>query len=101
MRRFHESGVTAQPPSWKPELKVQLPGRTIRPGLMGMNKNQPGPQSHLFTVRLWVEALGDGQTEWRGQVQHVVSKEKQYFRDWPSLLAFLRAKLQELEGGHG
>jgi hypothetical protein len=63
-----------------------------------MNKNRPRPHSHLFTVRLWVEELGDGQTEWRGQVQHVVSGEKRHFRDWSSLLAFLLAKLQELEG---
>jgi hypothetical protein len=65
-----------------------------------MNKNQPNLHSQLFTVRLWVETLGDGQTEWRGQVQHVVSREKQYFRDWSSLLAFLQAKLQELEDDH-
>jgi len=29
------------------------------------------PRSHLFMVRLWLEPLGDGQTEWRGKVQHV------------------------------
>ena len=66
-----------------------------------MNKNQPPPHSHLFTVRLWVEELGEGETEWRGQVQHVVSGEKHYFRDWPILLAFLRAKLQEFTGNEG
>ena len=66
-----------------------------------MNKNQPPPHSHLFTLRLWVEELGEGQTEWRGQVQHVVSGEKHYFRDWAALIAFLRAKLQEFTGNEG
>jgi len=37
--------------------------------------------SHLFTVRLWLEELGDGRAEWRGQVQHVLSGETHYFRD--------------------
>ena len=66
-----------------------------------MDKNQPRSYSHLFTVRLWVEELGNGQTEWRGQVQHVMSGEKRYFRDWSILIAFLLAKLQELEGDIG
>lgn len=26
------------------------------------------PRSHLFTARLWLEPLGEGQTEWRGPV---------------------------------
>ena len=49
--------------------------------------------SHLFTVRLWMEDLGDGRAEWRGQVQHVLSGETHYFREWPTLLALLRAML--------
>lgn len=31
--------------------------------------------SHLFTVRLWPEDLGDGQIRWHGQVKHVLSGE--------------------------
>ena len=54
---------------------------------MGMEQQQP--LSHLFTVRLWREELGNGQTEWRGKVQHVTSGEVRYFRDWPTLIAFL------------
>ena len=46
-------------------------------------------RSHLFTVRLWLEAWGDGQAEWRGQVQHVLSGEVRYFRQWPALIAHL------------
>jgi hypothetical protein len=44
-------------------------------------------RSHLFTVRLWPEALGDGRAEWRGEVRYVSSGETRYFRDWPTLVA--------------
>ncbi|HOR00185.1 MAG TPA: hypothetical protein PLJ35_15330 [Anaerolineae bacterium] len=47
------------------------------------------PRSQLFNLRLWVEDLGDGQTQWRGTVLHALSGDARYFRDWPSLLAFL------------
>ena len=46
--------------------------------------------SLVFTLRLWLEELGDGDTEWRGQVQHVISRESYYFRDWETLLALLQ-----------
>jgi len=58
---------------------------------MEMKRQQPF--SHLFTVRLWREELGNGQTELRGKVQHVSSGEARYFRDWPTLIAFLLALL--------
>jgi hypothetical protein len=53
------------------------------------------PRSQLFTVRLWLEDLGDGRGEWRGQVQHALSRETCYFRDWPTLAAFLAEQLQK------
>jgi hypothetical protein len=58
-------------------------------------------RTHLFTLRLWPEALGEGQTEWRGKVQHVLSGEARYFRDWAALVAFLQETLSMLdeEGG--
>jgi hypothetical protein len=58
-------------------------------------------RTHLFTLRLWSEALGDGETEWRGKAQHVLSGEARYFRDWPALVAFLQETLSILdeEGG--
>ena len=70
-------------------------------GIHPMDKNQPRSNSHLFTVRLWVEELGNGQTEWRGQVQHVMSGEKRYFRDWSTLIECLMMKLKELEDDNG
>ena len=46
--------------------------------------------SHLFTVRVWREELGQGQFEWRGKVQHATSGEVHYFRDWPVLVDLLQ-----------
>jgi len=46
----------------------------------------------LFTVRVWREDRGDGQSEWRGQVQHLLSGETRYFRDWQTLVAFIVEK---------
>jgi hypothetical protein len=62
-----------------------------------MDAGRQQHQSHLFTVRLWLEDLGDGRAEWRGQVQHVLSGETHYFREWPTLLALLRAILPPTE----
>ncbi len=49
--------------------------------------------SELFTVRLWHEPLGQGRSEWRGQVRHVLSGETRYFRDWPMLVACMQEML--------
>jgi hypothetical protein len=48
-------------------------------------------------LRLWPEELGKGQTDWRGKVQHVSSGEARYFRDWPTLEAFLNELLHRAE----
>jgi hypothetical protein len=42
-------------------------------------------------LRVWLEDLGDGKTEWRGQVKHVMSGEARYFRDWATLVEHLMA----------
>jgi len=60
-----------------------------------MNKDQLTRPSHLFTVRVWRTRLDDGRTEWRGQVQHVLSGERYYFRDWASLITHLLSMLQD------
>lgn len=63
-----------------------------------MDMNQQQYTSQLFTVRVWLEELGNGQTEWRGKVQHVASGEVRYFRDWSTLVAFCNRCLDpELE----
>ena len=56
--------------------------------------DRPEQRSHLFMVRLWPEDLGSGQTDWRGKVQHVMSGEARYFRDWPTLEAFVEGVLR-------
>ena len=46
-------------------------------------------RSHLFTLRLWLEDLGDGNADWRGKVLYVNNGEACYFRDWQTLEAFI------------
>ena len=62
-----------------------------------MNRDYQRQQSHLFTVRMWQEELGEGQSEWRGKVQHVQSGEVLYFRQWSALVASLEKMLTEFE----
>jgi hypothetical protein len=62
-----------------------------------MGQDQLHARSHLFTVRLWAEDIGNGQTEWRGRVQHVPSGEAYYFRDWPTLITYLLKLLLQAE----
>ena len=50
--------------------------------------------SHLFTVRVWLEKLGNDLTEMRFQVKHVTSGESVLFRDGDQLLMYLRAKTE-------
>ena len=58
-----------------------------------LDNAQPPARTHLFTVRVWLEELGAGQTEWRGEVRDVLSGEVRYFRDWPALVTLLQAML--------
>lgn len=44
--------------------------------------------SELFTIRLWMEELGE-RVDYRGQVKHVVSGATRHFREWADLEAFL------------
>ncbi len=53
------------------------------------------PRSHLFTVRVWEEQVGNDQTEWRGKVQLVTSGEVRYFRQWAALVPLLVTMLPE------
>ena len=62
-----------------------------------MDKGGTLYRSHLFTLRLWAEEMGDDQTEWRGEVRHVTSGETRYFRDWATLVTLLLAMLPGAE----
>jgi hypothetical protein len=57
--------------------------------------DQSSQCSHLFMLRLWLEDLGNGQTDWRGKVQHVNSGEARYFRDWSTLEAFMEGQMHQ------
>ena len=61
-------------------------------------------RSHLFTVQIWREHLGGDESEWRGKVEYVPSREARYFREWSMLIDFLlevlsRQDLQAETGG--
>ncbi len=57
--------------------------------------------THLFTVKVWAEEVSEDHQEWRGKVQHVLSGEAHYFRDWPNLVSCLMTMLlDEKTGGH-
>ncbi len=56
-----------------------------------MNDDRERTRSHLFTLRLWVEDVGNGRTEFRGTLKHVLTGETQHFRDWETLNRYLEA----------
>ena len=62
-----------------------------------MEPDRPLQRSHLFTIRLWTEPLGEGQVDRRGRVQYVLSGERRSFRDWSTFVDYLEAKLAELD----
>jgi hypothetical protein len=60
----------------------------------GDNMNAPSaPGTQLFVLRLWVEDLGDGRSEWRGQLKHLPTGETHYFRGWSQLQELFRASV--------
>ncbi len=56
-------------------------------------------QGYLFTVRVWLEDLGDNRTEWRGRIRSEASGEEHYFCDWPGLLEYLLKMLPDFSAG--
>jgi len=62
-----------------------------------MEKPHRGHHSHLFTVRLWREEVGNGQSEWRGKVQQVSTGEAHYFREWETMVSLLLQMLTASE----
>ena len=63
-----------------------------------MDTDQRYPSTHLFTLRVWLEDLDDGQSEPRGKVQHVLSGEARYFRDWDTLVTFVIKQVNRIQG---
>ena len=59
-----------------------------------MEQETQYPGTRLFTVRLWQEALGGGQVEWRGRAQDIGTGAAAYFRDLPGLIPVLARLLE-------
>lgn len=64
---------------------------------MSIDRPHLHPRSHLFTVRVWDEEIGAGQTELRGKVQLLTTGEGRYFRKWAQLVPLLLTMLSELD----
>jgi hypothetical protein len=54
------------------------------------------PRSSLFTVRLWKQPVAGG-SEYRGSVREVLSGANRNFREWPELVSFMMAQMEEDE----
>jgi hypothetical protein len=52
--------------------------------------------THLFLVRLQAEELDEGEVQWHGRVQRVVSGETYTFAGWPDLIEHLLTMLPNL-----
>ena len=64
-----------------------------------MNQRPQPAHSHLFTVRLWWEDLGQGRSEWRGMVKLVTNGEEHCFRDWGTLGRLIEGMLSNSPAG--
>ncbi len=62
-----------------------------------MSEHNQKYSSHLFTLRLWQEELGDERHEWRGKIQHVQSGETYYFREWSVLMTAISKMIADRE----
>lgn len=54
-------------------------------------------RSQLFTLRVWVEEVGDGRREIRGQIKQIPNGEIAYFREWAAMQAFVKRWLRAEE----
>ena len=61
---------------------------------MHMDERDRATRTDLFTLRVWREAIGPDQTEWRGKLQHVLTGEARYFRGWDMLTRQLTIMLE-------
>ncbi len=64
-----------------------------------MNTEEKRIQSQFFTLRVWVEEMGDGRGEIRGQVKHITTGEVSYFREWSAMETFVKRRLGAEEAG--
>jgi hypothetical protein len=59
--------------------------------------------SQLFTLRVWMEEVGDGRFEMRGTIKHILSGETHNFREMTMLEQLIeqtmKKKMVEAPGG--
>lgn len=48
-------------------------------------------RSQLFTLRVWMETVGNGRYELRGTLKHVLTGETYHFRDWQTMIRYVEA----------
>ncbi|MCP5098370.1 MAG: hypothetical protein GY943_22705 [Chloroflexi bacterium] len=58
-----------------------------------MNDDRERIRSHFFTLRVWVEDVGNGRTEFRGTLKQVLTGETHHFRDWTTLTQLIEASM--------
>jgi hypothetical protein len=46
-------------------------------------------------IGVWREELGEGCIDWCGKVQHALTGEARYFREWAELIAFMRQRVKD------
>ena len=50
-----------------------------------MKDSSRSPPTTLFTLRIWLEPLGEDSDEWRGEVKNLFTGEVRYFRRWDEI----------------
>ncbi|MBM3130508.1 MAG: hypothetical protein FJ009_18005 [Chloroflexi bacterium] len=68
------------------------------PNSVTPSTHPPRHESHLFTIRVWLEEREDGKKEWRGQIRNVTTGNARYFRDWCALIAYLQQATAQSRG---
>ena len=70
-----------------------------------MNGQGEGARAQMFTLRVWVEDVGNGRTEIRGALKHLLTGETHHFREWSTLIRHLETTFtseeSHLESGFG
>ncbi|KAA3658169.1 MAG: hypothetical protein DWQ04_25920 [Chloroflexi bacterium] len=54
-----------------------------------MNEKSERTYSQMFTLRVWVEDVGNSRIEYRSTLKHILSGETYHSRDWTTLIHHL------------
>ena len=53
--------------------------------------------SHIFTIRVWMEELEEGRLECRGRLHHGPRGPARHFQGWAALVDLMNDMVQDLE----